>query len=323
SLADAPSRLQAGPGAGARGLLAVEEERVLRLRQERESEAQRELQAARAAYQDELLRERASAPADQLCATPYGVDVVGITEFVALTGALVGGISARRRKQELERLNEQLRTINTQLRQGDGLPALLQQARAGTLYAPGLTYLPTPAQPLPDAAFGGNGAAAAAAASAAAAKLPAAPPAEPAASAPSAGTGPSVSLMSQDDDEVGPEAAHCTQASSLRGTALKDGKRLLKDGNAGGAMVRFEKALMLAKSTGDRVKERRATRGLAACARMQGQLRQAVKHLERVLEISREIRDFVGDADAYGTIADIYTDMGDFDRAAHYYDKYV
>jgi hypothetical protein len=28
-----------------------------------------------------------------------------------------------------------------------------------------------------------------------------------------------------------------------------------------------------------------------------------VKHLERVLEISRDIRDFVGDADAYGTIA--------------------
>lgn len=28
------------------------------------------------------------------------------------------GVSARRRKQELERLNEQLRTINTQLRSG-------------------------------------------------------------------------------------------------------------------------------------------------------------------------------------------------------------
>lgn len=52
---------------------------------------------------------------------------------MALTGALVGGISARRRKQELEHLNEQLRTINSQLR---------QQARAGTLYAPGLTYAP-------------------------------------------------------------------------------------------------------------------------------------------------------------------------------------
>lgn len=34
-----------------------------------------------------------------------------------------------------------------------------------------------------------------------------------------------------------------------------------------------------------------------------GRKLQAVKHLERVLEISREIRDFVGDADAYGTIA--------------------
>lgn len=99
--------------------------------------------------------------------------------------------------------------------------------------------------------------------------------------------------------------------------ALKDGKRLLKEGSAGPAMVRFEKALMLAKvgvgigtseapcaaslqlkrseaqmratpeqaaplthsrcsaqATGDKVKERRATRGLAACARMQGQLRQ-------------------------------------------------
>ena len=30
----------------------------------------------------------------KLCATPFGVDVVGITELIALTGALVGGGSA-------------------------------------------------------------------------------------------------------------------------------------------------------------------------------------------------------------------------------------
>ncbi len=53
---------------------------------------------------------------------------MGITEFIALVGALVGGISARQRKAELERLNEQLRKINVGLR---------QQARAGTVYAPG------------------------------------------------------------------------------------------------------------------------------------------------------------------------------------------
>lgn len=33
--------------------------------------------------------------------------------------------------------------------------------------------------------------------------------------------------------------------------------------------------------------------------------------------------DHVGDADAYGTIADIYTEMGHFERAAEYYDKYI
>ena len=43
------------------------------------------------------------------------------------------GVTARQRKNELERLNEQLRKINTSLR---------KQARAGTLYAPGLTYIP-------------------------------------------------------------------------------------------------------------------------------------------------------------------------------------
>lgn len=51
-------------------------------------------QAARAAYEEEVRRDFATQPADQLCATPFGVDVVGITEFIALTGALVGGASA-------------------------------------------------------------------------------------------------------------------------------------------------------------------------------------------------------------------------------------
>ncbi len=64
----------------------------------------------------------------KLCATPFGIDVVGITEVVAVAGALVGGLLARQRKEELGKLNEQLRKINVQLR---------QQARAGTIYAPG------------------------------------------------------------------------------------------------------------------------------------------------------------------------------------------
>lgn len=55
---------------------------------------------------------------------------------------------------------------------------------------------------------------------------------------------------------------------------------------------------------------------LTACVHgdgLQGQYSSAIKHLQRVLEISREMGDHVGDADAYGTIADIYTDMGDLE----------
>lgn len=96
---------------------------------------------------------RSAAAGKQLCATPFGIDVVGITEAVALLGATVGGVSARQRKIELEEVNEKLRQINISLR---------QQARAGVVYAPGLNYAPTgapaevvkaePAAPPPPAA---------------------------------------------------------------------------------------------------------------------------------------------------------------------------
>jgi tetratricopeptide (TPR) repeat protein len=88
-------------------------------------------------------------------------------------------------------------------------------------------------------------------------------------------------------------------------------------------MVRFEKALMLSKALQDRVQERRAMRGLAAAARLQGQHRAAIRHLERVLEISQAMGEYTGDADAYGTIADCYTELGDFEAAAANYDRYI
>ena len=69
-----------------------------------------------------------------LCATPYGIDIAGILESIALVGALVGGISARQRKAELEEVNDKLRKINFSLR---------TQARSGVVYAPGLNYAPS------------------------------------------------------------------------------------------------------------------------------------------------------------------------------------
>lgn len=47
--------------------------------------------------------------------------------------------------------------------------------------------------------------------------------------------------------------------------------RLLKERQGSSALVRFERALMLAKYLGDLCQERRATRGLAAAARLQVQ----------------------------------------------------
>lgn len=109
---------------GGKGFLAAEEQKLYNLRVELEGEARQEIERER----QKLESEAQNSQIGKLCATPFGIDIVGITEFVALVGALVGGITARQRKAELERLNEQLRKINMSLR---------QQARAGTVYAPG------------------------------------------------------------------------------------------------------------------------------------------------------------------------------------------
>lgn len=125
-----PPAAQAGEpflsATGGKGILAAEEQKLYNLRVEVEGEVRREIAKERAAAEESARQSQMG----KLCATPYGIDIVGITEFVALVGALVGGITARQRKAELERLNEQLRKINMSLR---------QQARAGTVYAPGVS----------------------------------------------------------------------------------------------------------------------------------------------------------------------------------------
>lgn len=89
------------------------------------------------------------------------------------------------------------------------------------------------------------------------------------------------------------------------------------------ALVRFEKALLMSQKIADLVLQRRAMRGMAASSRMQGNNQSAIKHLKSVLALSETMKEYMGDADAYGSIADIYADMGDFDQAASYYDQYI
>ncbi|KAG2659412.1 hypothetical protein PVAP13_1KG355100 [Panicum virgatum] len=68
----------------------------------------------------------------ETCQPPNSFANMPIFIAVALIGAAVGGLLARQRKEELKRLNNQLRQINTALR---------RQAQIES-FAPGLTYAP-------------------------------------------------------------------------------------------------------------------------------------------------------------------------------------
>ena len=72
---------------GARDLLVKQETELVKLRDEKEALVVAELNRARS----ELETEGRLTQLGKLCATPFGVDIVGITEFIALIGALVGG----------------------------------------------------------------------------------------------------------------------------------------------------------------------------------------------------------------------------------------
>jgi hypothetical protein len=193
--------------------------------------------------EDELQRTRLELEKDagfdtttdnRVCATATGVDVIGVTQAVAVLGALVGGLSSRQRKQEVEELNEKLRVVNTALR--------AQARAAGVVYAPGLNYAPSGAPP--PALAGGVALVTQTAPAAVAEPQPPPPPPPP-------------SPLSPPLDE--------TRA------ALREGRARLKEGNAGAAaMVQFKKALMLSRQSGDRQAERRAMRGLAVARRQQG-----------------------------------------------------
>jgi len=258
---------------------AADREMLAELRAQREAMAQQALVELR--LKGEAEARAAQTQTSLLCATPFGVDVVGIVQTLALIGAVVGGVSARNRKMEMDALNEKLRTVNKVLREQS-------RASSGVTYAPGLTYAP-PASPPPAAA-----------------------PAKVVAS-------PSTTAA----ETAGGDAA--VEATDQVRSALKAGKRMLREEPArpAPAMVQFKKALMLTRASGDRVQERRAIRGLAAAKRLQGDVRGAIADFKEVLNVSKEMQEFTGDSDALGSIADLYTELGELEEAGKYYDMYL
>lgn len=178
--------------------------------------------------------------------------------FVALVGATVGGLLARQRRGELQRLNEQLRQINTALR---------RQAKIES-YAPSLSYAPVSGR------------------------------------------------IAESEVIVDPRKQDLI-------SRLKNGKNFLRNLDPERAFFEFKTALDLAQKLEDPIEEKKAARGLGASLQRQGKFRDAIKYHSMVLEISQREGEESGNTEAYGAIADCYTELGDLERAAKYYDQYI
>ena len=69
--------------------------------------------------------------------------------------------------------------------------------------------------------------------------------------------------------------------------------------------------------------ERKAERGLGAAHELNGDYAHALEHMRKVVDLSKEHRDSAGLSDAFGVIADIYTEMGNYGEAAVWYDRFL
>lgn len=177
---------------------------------------------------------------------------------VALIGATVGGLLARQRRGELQRLNEQLRQINAALR---------RQAKIES-YAPTLSYAPV-GNRIPEAEV----------------------------------------IVDPRKEEL---ISH-----------LKTGKNYLRNLDPEKAFTEFKEALELAQQLNDPIEEKKAARGLGASLQRQGKYREAIKYHSMVLAISKRVGESSGNTEAYGAIADCYTELGDLEKAGKFYDKYI
>ncbi|KVH97915.1 Tetrapyrrole biosynthesis regulator FLU [Cynara cardunculus var. scolymus] len=171
--------------------------------------------------------------------------------LVALIGATVGG--------ELQRLNEQLRQINT---------ALKRQAQIES-YAPTLSYAPVGASKIPEN---------------------------------------EVIVDPRKQDLV---------------SRLKNGKNFLRNQDPDKAFLEFKAALELSQAIKNPIEEKKAARGLGASSQRQGKYREAINYHSMVLSISKREGEDSGNTEAFGAIADCYTELGDLDQAATFYDHYI
>ncbi|XP_062198682.1 protein FLUORESCENT IN BLUE LIGHT, chloroplastic-like isoform X2 [Phragmites australis] len=104
---------------------------------------------------------------------------------------------------------------------------------------------------------------------------------------------------------------------------LRTGKNHLRNRAPDKAFPEFKEALDLAQSLGDHVKKKKAARGLGASLQRQGKYKEAIKYHFMVLNISKMTGENSGVTEAYGAIADCYTELGELEKAGKFYDQYI
>ncbi|KQJ89694.1 protein FLUORESCENT IN BLUE LIGHT, chloroplastic isoform X2 [Brachypodium distachyon] len=104
---------------------------------------------------------------------------------------------------------------------------------------------------------------------------------------------------------------------------LRTGKNYLRNQAPDKAFPEFKAALDLAQSLGDHVEEKKAARGLGASLQRQGNYKEAIKYHSMVLSISKMTGEDSGVTEAYGAIADCYTELGELEKAGKFYDEYI
>ncbi|KAI3432949.1 TPR_REGION domain-containing protein [Psidium guajava] len=104
---------------------------------------------------------------------------------------------------------------------------------------------------------------------------------------------------------------------------LKSGKNFLRNQDPEKAFREFKAGLELAQILEDPTEEKKAARGMGASLQRQGKFREAIEYHSMVLQISERMGEDSGNTEAYGAIADCYTELGDLEQAAKFYDQYI
>lgn len=133
---------------------------------------------------------------------------------------------------------------------------------------------------------------------------------------------------------AGPSAAHPTEgygsdnlslAKARRqiSSLLQEGKASVQQGEPTHALELLKQAGQLSEELQDKRAQRAVARATANAYREAGDMNMCLRSLDISLSLSKEVGDTGRDSDVLGEMADVYTEMGDLEKAGQFYDRCI